>query len=294
MTPAMVTGADRLVELVNERKRVELREAARLLNSPPAVVESWAEAMREAGLIEVEYGFGGVMFKTAPEHVRKQKEKALIGERKVLERKAAEAEKRAAEVEKGAVYTARDLEKLERIIGKKKKEAEQMLKDLKTLFAEGETLLRQIKGTKGEAEKRGRLLLKKIKSLEKPLHNSERKLAALLADFEALDKIVEDVFRRAHGHEAEVRNLENMTAELERDMRVMERRFALLVRYGRSLKPSRLHRLRERLFRARERTERIQEQKRRLALEHEKRKREVLLTHRKAKQIKRDLRKEVT
>src|SRR3989338_8950910 len=156
------TGADKLVELVNARGKVSLKDASRALSVPPAVVEEWAEAMGDAGLVTIEYGLGGAVLKTVP-----QKEEALVEEHKELDKRAVETEKQLNRVEKGTDYTARDLERLEKRVAAKSKEAEEIMHELKRLFREGGGLLHSMRQTRGSAEVRGRSMKRNFDALEK-------------------------------------------------------------------------------------------------------------------------------
>jgi len=51
------TGADRLVELVSEKKRLILEDAAKKLGVGKDVVQEWAEFLEEEGLVTIEYNF---------------------------------------------------------------------------------------------------------------------------------------------------------------------------------------------------------------------------------------------
>lgn len=49
------TGVDSLIKLIEEKKRVELTMAAKLLGLPPATVEDWAHVLEEEKIIRIEY-----------------------------------------------------------------------------------------------------------------------------------------------------------------------------------------------------------------------------------------------
>ena len=72
------TGVDKLVELVNERKRVSLDEAAKELGVSTVVVQEWADFLEEEGIISIEYSLSKVYLVekklTKKEVVKKSKE----------------------------------------------------------------------------------------------------------------------------------------------------------------------------------------------------------------------------
>lgn len=285
----METGADKLVELVNERKKVGLQEAAKILGTTPQIVEGWAESMSDAGLIQIDYGLGGVTLKAVPEDLRKRKEQELVGERKELEKRVVGAQQKAAQVERRVTYTATDLARLEKTISERGKEAERILYELRTLFKEGEGFLRTMERTKGGAEQRQRTLRGKFASLERSLHASERRLVALLGEFETLDRTVEDVFKHAHADEAEVHGLEEMIEEVERDMNRLDKQVGVLRSRGRALKPGIIEKLRLSLLRTRQKAETVQERKKEVAMAHEKAKQRARAAHGQIQRAKRRL-----
>ncbi|MBU0757721.1 MAG: hypothetical protein KKF44_06640 [Nanoarchaeota archaeon] len=54
------TGADALCELVENKKRISLKEASIFLNTSPDVVETWAEVLQENKLIKTEIGLNNM------------------------------------------------------------------------------------------------------------------------------------------------------------------------------------------------------------------------------------------
>ncbi|MGV8141513.1 MAG: hypothetical protein ACP5NW_03670 [Candidatus Woesearchaeota archaeon] len=51
------TGADRLVELISEKKKISVDDAAKKLGVGKEVVQEWAEFLEEEGAVEIEYSF---------------------------------------------------------------------------------------------------------------------------------------------------------------------------------------------------------------------------------------------
>ncbi len=58
---SVATGIDALLELVEKRGRVSLKEAAKELGQPESVIESWGSALRDEGMVGVEYNIHGEM-----------------------------------------------------------------------------------------------------------------------------------------------------------------------------------------------------------------------------------------
>lgn len=51
----ITTGVDALVRLVKEKQRIELEDAASILNIPPETLEDWARVLEEEGIVRIEY-----------------------------------------------------------------------------------------------------------------------------------------------------------------------------------------------------------------------------------------------
>lgn len=54
------TGVDSLIKLIEERKRIELNMASKLLGIPASTIEDWAHVLEEEGVIKIEYRLGEV------------------------------------------------------------------------------------------------------------------------------------------------------------------------------------------------------------------------------------------
>jgi len=51
----ITTGVDKLVELVKNKKRISVEEAAKLLSMPKVLIEEWADFLEEREVIGIEY-----------------------------------------------------------------------------------------------------------------------------------------------------------------------------------------------------------------------------------------------
>ncbi|MFC1648096.1 hypothetical protein ACFL1B_01420 [Nanoarchaeota archaeon] len=70
------TGVDKLVELVDRKKKVELNEAVKALGVSKIVVQEWAGFLEEQGMISIEYSLSKVYLverKLSPKDVQKKK-----------------------------------------------------------------------------------------------------------------------------------------------------------------------------------------------------------------------------
>ncbi len=118
------TGVDALLELVKKKKKISLREAAKLVKYSPEVVEDWASILEEEGIISIEYTFTNTFLISADAVTKQQaaKDKSLrgtlltnaLGKEKEDEAKA----KRKKDMLKDVVVNE-DVEVEEKKIGKK-------------------------------------------------------------------------------------------------------------------------------------------------------------------------------
>lgn len=85
----ITTGADRLVQIISERKKITLDEAAKILNVEKDVLREWAEFLEQEQHISIDYNFSTVWLKekqiTHKDVVNVAKE--ITSEREALERK---------------------------------------------------------------------------------------------------------------------------------------------------------------------------------------------------------------
>lgn len=73
----ITTGVDALVRLVKEKQRIELEDAASVLNIPQETLEDWARVLEEEGILRLEYRLTRIYFvwvKPTAEEVAGEKE----------------------------------------------------------------------------------------------------------------------------------------------------------------------------------------------------------------------------
>jgi len=85
----ITTGADRLVQLISEKKKITLDEAAHILNVEKDVLREWAEFLEQDNYISIDYNFSKVWLEekhiTEKEVINVAKE--ISSEKEALERK---------------------------------------------------------------------------------------------------------------------------------------------------------------------------------------------------------------
>lgn len=77
------TGVDSLIRLIQEKKKIDLVMASKLLNLPQTTIEDWAHILEEEGIITIDYQLTRVYFIwVAPTAERVEKDKAAFQKRK--------------------------------------------------------------------------------------------------------------------------------------------------------------------------------------------------------------------
>jgi chromosome segregation ATPase len=142
------TGVDKLVKLVNEKKKISIEEAAKELSVPKVVVEDWASFLEVKGIIDLNYKFTtpyivkkGVTKKDIEKKAKEFKEHKEGFSRKVgatlsvIENETAglkdlkkSFETLASEVEEKVKFVKKDLDKLNEYENLKRK-ADNQIKD---------------------------------------------------------------------------------------------------------------------------------------------------------------------
>jgi len=119
------TGVDSLIEVINKKKKISLRDAAKLIKYSPEVVEDWAGILEEEGLIRMEYTFTNTFLISAEAVKKKEQEQkgkelrsTVITKALSKEREDEEKAKNKKEKLKGVVLD-NDIEVEQKKIGKK-------------------------------------------------------------------------------------------------------------------------------------------------------------------------------
>jgi len=127
------TGVDKLVELVDEKKKISLEQAARILGVSKVVVQEWADFLEEEGIISVEYKLSKVYLverKLNKKEVEK-KAKEYGTKRDTFVRKA---ESSLRSIEKNTAYfdnIKTEFEKVKKTIGSDINSVKNELEELK-------------------------------------------------------------------------------------------------------------------------------------------------------------------
>jgi len=235
------TGVDSLIKLIEERKKIELQMASKLLGLPAATIEDWAHVLEEEKIIRIEYRLGEanlVWVSPGAEEVKAGKEefsrkKAVLEEELrrlevVQQRGKDDLRQQAESIEK--LYTHfeesfRSLDELSKQIkgvgvrrGEVTKQtidkAEDLADKMKEIRSSVEALEKQLKEHKKILEREG--TGKKVQGLEAYRRHIDQ-LDAKVSD--VLKKADEAVRRAPKGGKAEITGLEKDMEKLESEYR---------------------------------------------------------------------------
>jgi len=177
------TGVDRLVSLIQEKKRISVPEAAKELGVSQVVVEEWADFLEEEGIISIDYKFATswlIEKKLKKEEITK-KVKEFHGKKDVIIRKSESLlsflDKRGGDIKRireefrkiredihaESVNVEKELKELERYEELKKK-IDNQVKNQDKIFADN---INKIDGQIVRVQKKYSELLKEIGSEEK-------------------------------------------------------------------------------------------------------------------------------
>ena len=174
--PAILTGIDKLIKLINQKGKLSLQEAAKALGTTPKVIKEWATYLEEEGVLEISYGFSKTFI------IAKKVSKSKI------EQKKKRTTQRAASFESELANTHSQLDKLSKTYDTHVNNLSSINKDLvgklKThidALHEYESLHSDIQ-TKVAREKEA--YLKKIDNFNKALGSEKGKYGNLLQNIE--------------------------------------------------------------------------------------------------------------
>ncbi|MGC8929394.1 MAG: hypothetical protein ACP5OZ_02610, partial [Candidatus Woesearchaeota archaeon] len=126
------TEVDKLLELLKERKKVSISEAAKKLGLDNKTIEEWADFLEEEGVIKIEYTLTTpvLVLKEINEDQIKNKEKELNLKKSIL---LGKSENLAKNIEKNEQYFKElkaEFDKIKKYLGK---DADNIQKELKEI-----------------------------------------------------------------------------------------------------------------------------------------------------------------
>ncbi|MEW5996630.1 MAG: hypothetical protein AB1657_03480 [Candidatus Micrarchaeota archaeon] len=206
------TGVDALIKLIEQRKRIELNMAAKLLGLPPATIEDWAHVLEEEKIIRIEYRLGEVNLVWV-----------VPGVEEVKAEKAEFARKKAALEE--------ELKRMEEVQRRGKEELRTQAESMEKLYSHFEEsfrsleeLSRQIKGAGARRGEVSKQTVEKVGELADRVEGIRESVEALEKQLQEHKKVFgrEDLGRRVGEIEAYGRGIEKLNERVEEVLRRAE------------------------------------------------------------------------
>ncbi len=161
------TGVDSLIRLIQEKKKVDLAMASKLLNLPQTTIEDWAHVLEEEGIIRIDYQLTKVYFVwITPTTAQIEKEK------QVFRRKKSQVES-----EIGKLNDIQDQGKRE--LRESASAVEEISKRFAKEFAKLDDLSAQIEATKAKKAELSKQSIDKVDALNNKLSEIEDSVKSL-------------------------------------------------------------------------------------------------------------------
>ena len=198
------TGVDSLIRLIQEKKKIDLSMASKLLNLPQTTIEDWAHILEEEGIIRIDYQLTKVYFIwITPTTAQVEREKQVFRKRKT-------------QVES-------EIGKLDEIQEKGKRElkeyttaVEDISKKFTADFAKLEEISAQIEAGKGQKRELSKQSLEKVDSLNTKLSGIDGSIKGLELQLKKTSKSFEhkDIEPKLKNIEEAKNHVEDLSKQL--------------------------------------------------------------------------------
>jgi len=205
------TGVDRLVSLIQEKKRVSVPQAAKELGVSPVVVEEWADFLEEDGIISIDYKFATpwlIEKKLKKEEIEK-KVREFHGKKDIILRKS----------ESLLSFLDREGEDIAKIRDEFKNIREDIHAELGNVKKELSELERyeELKNkVNNQIKTQDRIFADKIKEIDGQIVRVQKKYKGILRDIGAEEKIIkverlkiESIKKIEEGLKQKIKRIEN-------------------------------------------------------------------------------------
>jgi len=179
------TGVDRLVSLIQEKKRISVPEAAKELGVSQIVVEEWADFLEEDGIISIEYKFATpwlIEKKLKKEDIEK-KVKEFYGKKDIIVRKS---ESLLSFLDK----KGEDIAKIRNEFKKMREEIHSETDNIQEELKELERYEELKNKVDDQVKKQDQAFADKIKEMDGQIIRAQKKYSELLKEIGAEEKII--------------------------------------------------------------------------------------------------------
>ena len=188
MAEDILTGVDKLLELLKQKKKISMKDAAKHLSLPVTVINEWADFLNEEKIIKIEYGIRNqilVLNETSEKDIKIQKE----------------------EVQKSKETLLRKILTISNIMGKRRNEFSALKEEFEKVKNDIEkstsSLSKEIDAVKSLDEKKSRIKAefassssayeKKINELLEKMQEEEKEYSKLVQKFSEKEKSLKEI-----------------------------------------------------------------------------------------------------
>ncbi len=282
----ITTGVDQLIQLLRERKRISLAEAAKQLTVPRELIEEWTDFLEERGLVKLEYKFTTpyLVYTKPTQDTVKKTERGFQNKREAFQRQVEstlriiqqhaaglldvkqELDKLNAEIEGKVTHIREELNALERFDSLKKDLRKELIQEYEVQKKKLTELTRRMEATDAELARKLREVqeayerldtamqdLEGIRAFEKNVKGTLDELREKLQKLESRRREDEQIIHNEERHITRlrqvIRRLESQLSQYRNQLRPLIADYARMQRDWEKAKDDLLTRIEERLKR---------------------------------------------
>ena len=207
------TQIDELAKLVVEKKKISVRDAARILKITEAQVEEWVRILEESEFLELTYPALGepiIVLKKVEGNVAVKKKKELENRQEVIEEKTKDFQKKIENVEKKVELSNKEFSRLESELKPKIKNLDKNLKILDSL----ETQKNQI--------------IKKSDEIKSVVDSVNKEVNSIRDEINQMEGKINEHIKAVGEHETSIKNLDEDKKAIENEINNLEKDVKLI------------------------------------------------------------------
>lgn len=208
----LLTGIDKLLEIIGSEGKITLGEASRELNIKPSIIESWATALADDKMITTSYNTQGeLVFKSTKQNL-KVKEGKIEKLKTEVDTAIDSVESDIDSEEKMLKVSKNHIRSFEHVLNSDINHIESFNKDLKKYDSKKDELINLVKKLKSEE-----LIL------EKQIDKIEGREKKIKVESDKIKKIVDTKVSEITKSKDKIQDIEKSKTELKRDFEVLKR-----------------------------------------------------------------------
>jgi len=214
MTDMLIeTSIDMLAKIINEKKKLTLGEAAKLLKTNETQVENWVKILEDSGYVELVYpalGEPQIILKSLEKKDLIKKEKELKDRKGEVEEKTKEFEKKIDVVEEKVEISSKEFSKLDTELKIKLKDLEKNLKNIDELEGKREDIVKKAE---------------EIKNLSDSISNEVENIKS---DITQMENKINEHIKTMEEHENDIKSLDENKKTIESEIASLETEMKLI------------------------------------------------------------------